>query len=92
METVRPGPGEPLLLFVSGKGLTDATGFVVTDSVNGTNYNECLKVITTEVQNGVIEVRLPSSVKRYINVTLEGPPTAGTWTCGVVLPGVQTAK
>ena len=92
LETVRPGPGQPVKMFIQGSSdLATCTGFTVTDAATDTAGDDLLTHVGT-VAGKIIEFELPSDVARYIKVTITTGTSlsAGSWTCGVVLPGVQT--
>ena len=86
----RPGPGNPIKLFVSGSAdLAGATGLVITDGTTVTAA-DALITHTATLAGVTIEIELPSDVAQYVQADLVGTTSAGTWSCGVVLPGVQT--
>ena len=78
-------------MFIQGSAdLAGATGFSVVDGATSTPTNTAATHVAT-LADKVVQFELPSNVQRYIKVVLTGTPTAGTWTCGVVLPGLRTA-
>jgi len=85
------GPGEPLKVFVQGEGLTGVTGFIVNDGPADTTTNNLMTYVGAIVDH-LVEIHLPSTVDQFVNITLTGTVTAGTWSAGIVMPGVQTAK
>ena len=90
--TTRSGPGEKVKLFVQGSAdLATCTGFTITDGATNSAADALITHIGT-LAGKIIEVDLPSDVARYVKVTITTATslTAGTWTCGVVMPGVQT--
>ena len=92
LETVRPGPGQPVKMFIQGSAdLAACTGFTVVDGATSSPSDALLTVIST-LAGKIVEFELPSDVARYIKVTITTGTSlsAGSWTCGVVLPGVQT--
>jgi len=90
---VRPGPGQPIKMFVrTSATMAGATGIVITDGATSAAA-DAHSTITMSLNGGAIEeFELPSDISRYVKVSLAGTTTAGTWSCGVVLPGVQTNK
>lgn len=89
--SVRPGPGNPIKLFVrTSATMAGATGVVLTDGATSTAADALISHTATLDGGAIIEFELPSDVARYLKADLIGTTTAGTWTCGVVLPGVQT--
>ena len=89
-ERVSPGPGQPIKMFVQGSGLSGATGLTITDSADGSTF-AAHSTIVADFVSGLVEFELRSDVARYVKFALTGTVTAGTWNCGVVLPGNQTA-
>jgi len=91
MGSIRPGPGEPLKIFVQGSAdFAGATGIVITD---GTTVAAADPLVThvCDLTGKLVEFELPSDTAQFVGVALTGTPSAGTWTCGVTLPGNQTA-
>ena len=92
LDTVRPGPGQPIKCFLTGSAdLAGCTGFTISHSATATA--DTLHV--TQVGNpagAMVEFELPSDILRYTTVALTGTVTAGSWSCGVILPGAQSAK
>lgn len=90
LETVKAGPGNPLTVFVTGSpDLTGATGIVITDGATNAAAN-ALIAHTATLAGKTLQFELPSDVGRYVKVALQGSPTKGTWSAGIVLPGIQT--
>jgi len=89
---VSPGPGEPIRLFVQGHSMVAATSMQITDGATSAAADPLLDITLTaaEFNNGV-EIMLPSTTRRYVKADWTGD-TDGTWSCGVVLAGVQTNK
>ena len=88
--SIKKGPGEPLKVFISGSPtLAGATGFVISDGPTAAAGNALITEMGT-LAGKTIEIQLPSDVDRYVKVVLAGTVTAGTWSAGIVLPGVQT--
>jgi len=88
--SVRPGPGRPIKVFVQGSStLAGATGVVVTDGATDTAGDALITHIAT-LAGKIVEFELPSDTARYVKVALAGSPSAGSWSAGIVLPGVQT--
>lgn len=93
LESVKAGPGEPLVVFVQGSpDLAGATGVVVlhTDDAEA-DYDTFITHVAT-LPGETIKFELPSNVKRYVTISLTGTRSAGTWSAGIVLPAVQTNK
>ena len=90
LETVKAGPGNPLTVFVTGSpDLTGATGIVITDGATSA-ASDNLITHTATLAGKTLQFELPSDVGRYVKVALAGTPSDGTWSAGVVLPGIQT--
>ena len=83
-----PGPGKPIRIQCSGNGLAGVTGLTITDGTTSTAADACMTVTVThtELNDTGIRFDLPNDVKQYVKVALAGTPSAGTWTCGVILP------
>jgi hypothetical protein len=92
LESVSPGPGEPLLLFVTvDPGVTGMTGLSLTDSADGTAFT-AFWTWTGNLAGGTLEIRIPSDAQRYVRLNLAGTVAGGNWSAGFVLEGNQTAK
>lgn len=92
LETASPGPGRHVKCFITGSStLAGCTGFVITDGTTSTAAGALLTHVGT-LAGKTIEFDLPSDVAQYVKCELSGTTTAGTWTAGVVMPGVQTAQ
>lgn len=90
LETVNAGPGNPLTVFVTGSpDLAGATGIAITDGATNAAA-DALITHTATLAGKTLQFELPSDVGRYVKVALQGTPSAGTWTAGIVLPGIQT--
>lgn len=90
LETVKAGPGNPLTVFVTGSpDLKGATGIVITDGATNA-ASDSLITHTATLAGKTLQFELPSDVGRYVKVALAGTPTKGTWSAGIVLPGIQT--
>ena len=91
LETVRPGPGEPIKIFAQGSAdLAGATGLVITDGTTSAAA-DALVTHTCDLVGKLVEIELPSDTARYVGIALAGTPSAGSWSCGVVMPGNQTS-
>jgi len=86
----RPGPGQPIKCFIQGNGLTGATGFTITDGTTS-SAADAHSTIVASIVDDIFEFELPSDIARYVNVTVTGTLSAGTWSAGIVMAGVQTA-
>ncbi len=90
LETVKAGPGNPLTVFVTGSpDLTGATGIVITDGATSAASDNFI-THTATLAGKTLQFELPSDVGRYVKVALAGTPSDGTWSAGIVLPGIQT--
>ena len=90
LKTAKAGPGNPLTIFVTGSpDLAGATGIVITDGATNAAAN-ALIAHTATLAGKTLQFELPSDVGRYVKVALQGSPSAGTWSAGIVLPGIQT--
>ena len=89
---VWPGPGRPIKIFVQGSSdLATCTGFTITDGATNSAADALITHVCT-LAGKIVEVELPSDVARYVKVTITTATSlsAGTWSAGIVLPGVQT--
>lgn len=90
LESVRPGPGNPIKGFIAGSAdLAGCTGFSILDAAVSP-ADEALMDITEDPAGTIIEFELPSNVLQFVTIALVGSTSAGTFTAGLVLPGVQT--
>ena len=91
---LHPADGEPLIIFVQvDAGVTGCTGCSLRHSDDGTNDLPLMTITDDEMAGKIIHFTVPSSkTKRYLHLFLAGTVSGGTWTAGVVLPGVQSAK
>jgi len=88
--SVRPGPGRLVKMFITvSDDVAGMTGFSITDSDDGSNFS-ALITHTANLAGQTLELDLPSDVRRYVRCNLAGSVSGGTWTAGVVLPGIQT--
>ena len=89
--SVRPGPGEPLLLFVSvDPSVTGMTGLSLQDSDDGSSFS-AFWTWTGDLSGGTLEIRIPSDARRFVRLNLAGTVANGNWSAGFVLEGTQTA-
>ena len=91
---VNSGKGEPIrVFFTTETALTGCTGIVVLDDDNG-DADEPLMTLdgSDYAVVGTYEFHLPMSTKRYVTIALEGTVSAGAFSAGIVLGGVQTNK
>lgn len=90
--SVRPGPGEKLKCFITGTALAGVTGVTVAHGDTSSSLATLVTLAFTAamINGGPIEFELPSNIKRYVRLNLAGTVTAGTWTAGIVMEGVQT--
>lgn len=90
LESIRPGPGEPIKCFISGSAdLAGCTGFSILDAAVSP-ADEAVLDITDNPVGKVIEFDLPSNILRFVTIALVGTVTAGSFSAGIVLPGNQT--
>lgn len=90
LETVKAGPGNPLTIFVTGSpDLAGATGIAITDGATDAAADSLI-THTATLAGKTLQFELPSDVGRYVTVALAGTPSKGTWSAGIVLPGIQT--
>jgi len=78
LETVRPGPGQPIKMMAIGVG----GSLAVTTGDTTAAADACVTVDATNT----VEFELPSNVKRYIEATFASGDVY------VILPGAQTNK
>ena len=91
LETVNPGPGKCINIFVSvNAGVTGMTGVSFQDSDDGTTF-AALLTHTGDGAGKTLQIELPSDVRRYVRCNLAGTVSGGNWSAGVVLPGIQTS-
>lgn len=92
LQAVRPGPGEPVKIWVQGSStLAGVTGITITDGATNT-AGDAFITWTCTLAGKILEFELPSDVARYVKLALAGSPSAGTWSAGVTLAGVQSAQ
>ena len=91
---VNAGKGEPIrVFFTTNTALTACTGIIVTHDDNGDVDEDLMTWDNADVAVvGTYEFHLPSTTKRYVTIALEGTVSAGTFSSGIVLGGVQTNK
>ena len=100
LTTIRPGPGSPLTLFLSGSDLAvadDNLDLLVEHSDDNVTFVTSLAVANIDIVSGtgLVEIHLPSSIERYVRLgfdTAGNVPTQGVFSAGVVLPGNQTNR
>ena len=93
LQAIGAGKGEKLKIFVQGSSdLATCTGVAITDGATNSASDALLTYVCT-LAGKTVEIDLPSDVARYVKVALTTGTslTAGTWTAGIILPGVQTA-
>ena len=91
LQAIGAGKGEPVRLFFQGSSdLAACTGVVITDGATNAAADALISWTCT-LAGKTVEITLPSDVARYVTADLIGTTTAGTWTGGVVMDGVQTA-
>lgn len=91
LQAVGAGKGEPVKFWFQGSSnLAGATGITITD---GTTVAAADAFITwtATLAGKILEFTLPSDVSRYVKLALAGSPSAGTWSAGITLNGVQTS-
>lgn len=90
LETLRPGPGQPIKCFIQGSAdLAGCTGFTVTDGATNAAAGALITHVASLAGN-LVEFEIPSDAAQFVKVTLTGSTSAGTWSAGVVLAGSQT--
>jgi len=88
---VRPGPGEPIKCFFTTEAtLTACTAINVLDAAVLPADEVVLTITPPPAIGDTVEFELPSSVLRYVTIALVGSVSAGSYSAGIVLPGVQT--
>ena len=86
-----PGPGKPLKVFIQGSStLAGCDGFKLVDGTTSSPADDLLE-ITANPAGKTIEFDVPSECNRYLTIALVGTVTAGSFSAGIVLEGVQTA-
>ena len=90
LETIRPGPGQPIKCFIAGSAtLAGCTGFTILDA-EVAPADEAFMEITDNPAGKTIEFELASNVLRVVTLALVGTVTAGSFSAGIILPGAQT--
>jgi hypothetical protein len=89
--TVRPGPGQPIkCFFTTHAALTGCTAVNVLDAAVSPADEVVLTVTPPPAAGDTVEFELPSTVLQFVTIDLVGTVSAGSYSCGIVLPGVQT--
>ena len=84
------GPGEKVRMIIIGSSdLAGATGYTVTDGTTNA-ASTAHSSHTCTLAGKAIEFVLNQDVSQYVKVALQGSPSAGTWTCGVI--GIGNAQ
>ena len=87
------GPGEPIRCFFATEAtLTGCTGLVITDGATASAADDLMTLDDPLSAVGIVEFMLPSKTQRYVKITLEGTVSAGSFSAGISLAGVQTSK
>ena len=90
LETAKAGPGNPITVFVTGSpDLAGATGIRITEGATDAAAGSLI-THTADLAGKTLQFGLPLDVGRYVKVALLGSPSKGTWSAGIVLPGIQT--
>ena len=88
---VSPGPGKPIVVFFTTEAtLTGATAIAFLDDADGDADEALMTIEAVPAAGTTIQIELPSDTKRYVTMSLSGTTSAGTYSCGVVLEGLQT--
>jgi len=88
--SVRPGPGNPIkCFFTTLTTLTDCTAIAVLDAPHTVPDEALMTIGGVPAAGETIEFELPSDTQQFVILSLTAA-SAGTFTAGVVLPGVQT--
>lgn len=92
LQAVGAGKGESVKIWVQGSStLADATGITITDGATSSAADAHI-TWTCTLAGKILEFTLPSDVARYVTLALAGSPSAGTWSAGITLEGVQSAQ
>ena len=92
LEAVRPGPGQPIkCFFTTLTTLTAATGISILDAAVLPADEAVMSITGIPAAGETIEFDLPSSVLQFVTIAIAGSVSAGSYSCGIVLPGVQTS-
>lgn len=90
LETVRPGPGEPIKCFIIGSAtLAGCTGISILDAAV-LPADEPVMTVVDNPAGKTIEFQLPSNILQFVTIALTGTVTAGSFTSGIILPSAQT--
>jgi hypothetical protein len=90
LDTVRPGPGKPIkCFFTTLTTLTNCTAIAVLDAPHTVPDEALITIEAVPAAGETIEFDLPSDTQQFVALSLTAA-TAGTFTSGVVLEGVQT--
>jgi len=91
LQAVGAGKGQPVKFWIQGSSnLAGATGVTITDGTT-TAAADAFISWTCALAGKVLEFTLPSDANRYVKLALAGSPSAGTWSAGITLDGVQTS-
>lgn len=87
------GKGNPIKCFFTTEvALTGCTGIIVTDGATSSPADALLTLDEADYAAvGTYEFYLPSTVNRYVTIALEGTVSAGQYSSGIVMEGVQSA-
>ena len=89
------GPGKPIKCFFTTEVfLAGCAGIILID---GPIVGGAVNVLMTLNQNifatvGTYEFEIPATVDQFVTIALEGIVTAGQYSSGIVLEGVQLSK
>jgi len=89
----RPGPGrEHRLEFIGSSDLAGATGILIQhgDDSGLADAADVVEITDAALAGGIVGFTLPSNVKRYVQASLVGTTTAGTWSLNWVIDCAQT--
>lgn len=88
---VSPGPGKPITCFFTTEAtLTGATAIAVLDDPDGDADEALITIEAVPAAGETIQFQLPSDCQQHVTIALSGTTSAGTYSCGIVLEGVQT--
>ena len=89
------GPGKPIKCFFTTEAtLTGCTGLILTDGpIAGGVVNPLMTLDQSIFATvGTYEFEIPATVDQFVTIALEGVVTAGQYSSGIVLEGVQSSK
>ena len=86
-----PGAGNPIrCFFTTHVALTGCTDIAVLNAAVTPADEALIELGQVPAAGETIEFTLPSDTMQIVTIDLIGTVSAGSYSCGIVLPGVQT--